>query len=42
MIFGALDYIGMIIIIILALMHLATVRRDIKDYAEIDPMPKNE
>lgn len=41
MIFGALDYIGMIIIIILALMHLATVRRDIKDYAEIDPMPKN-
>ena len=32
MIFGALDYIGMIIIIILALMHLATVRRDIKDY----------
>lgn len=42
MIFGALDYIGMIIIVILALMHLATVRRDIKDYAEIDPMPKNE
>lgn len=42
MILGALDYIGMIIIVILALMHLATVRRDIKDYAEIDPMPKNE
>jgi phosphatidylglycerophosphate synthase len=39
---GALDYIGILIIIILALMHLTTVRNDIKDYAKIDPMPKRD
>ena len=39
-VFGALDYIGIVIVIILALMHLTTVRNDIKGYAEIDPMPK--
>ena len=39
---GALDYIGILIIIILALMHLTTVRSDIKGYAEIDPMPKRD
>ena len=37
---GALDYIGIVIIIILVLMHLTTVRKDIKGYAEIDPMPE--
>lgn len=37
---GALDYIGALIIIILALMHLTTVRKDIKDYAKMDPMPR--
>ena len=37
--FGALDYIGIVIIVVLALMHLTTVRKDIKDYAKIDPMP---
>lgn len=36
---AALDYIGIVIIIILALMHLITVRNDIRDYAKIDPMP---
>ncbi len=40
--FGALDYIGMAVIIILALMHLTTVRKDIKGYAEIDPMPEKD
>ena len=40
--FGALDYIGILIIIILSLMHLTTVRKDIKDYAKIDPMPKRD
>ena len=40
--FRALDYIGILIIIILALMHLTTVRKDIKDYAKIDPMPKRD
>ena len=40
--FGALDYIGVVIIIVLALMHLTTVRKDIKDYAEMDPMPKKD
>ena len=39
---GALDYIGALIIIILALMHLTTVRKDIKDYAKMDPMPKRD
>ena len=38
--FKALDYIGIAIVIILAMMHLTTVRNDIKGYAEIDPMPK--
>lgn len=42
MTFGALDYIGIVIIIILALMHLTTVLKDIKDYAEMDPMPKKD
>ena len=40
--FRALDYIGILIIIILALMHLTTVRKDIKDYAKIDPIPKRD
>ena len=40
--FGALDYIGVVIIIVLALMHLTTVRKDIKGYAEIDPMPRKD
>lgn len=40
--FGALDYIGIAIVVILALMHLTTVRNDMKDYAAIDPMPKQE
>jgi hypothetical protein len=39
---GALDYIGILIIIILALLHLTTVRNDIKDYAKIDPMPERD
>lgn len=40
--FGALDYIGVLIIIILALLHLITICNDIKDYAKIDPMPKRD
>ena len=39
---GALDYIGILIIVILVLMHLTTVRKDIKDYAKMDPMPKRD
>ena len=39
---GALDYIGALIIVILALMHLTTVRKDIKDYAKMDPMHKRD
>ena len=39
---GALDYIGIAIILILVLMHLTTVHKDIKGYAEIDPMPKKD
>lgn len=40
--FGALDYIGIVIVAVLALMHLTTVRSDIKEYAAIDPMPKRD
>ena len=40
--FSALDYIGVVIIIVLALMHLTTIRKDIKGYAEADPMPKRD
>ena len=40
--FKALDYIGVVIVLILALMHFTTVRKDIKDYAKIDPMPGRE
>jgi hypothetical protein len=40
--FKALDYIGVVIILILVLMHLSTVRKDIKDYAEMDPIPKKD
>ena len=39
---GALDYIGIVIILILSIIHLMTIRQDIKYYAEIDPMPKRE
>ena len=39
---GALEYIGALIIVILALMHLTTVIKDIKDYAEMDPMPRRD
>ncbi len=38
--FEALDYIGIVIVIVLAVIHLSTVRNDIKGYAAIDPMPK--
>lgn len=38
----ALDYIGIGIIIILALMYLTTVCKDIRDYARMDPMPKRD
>lgn len=40
--FKALDYIGVVIVLILALMHFTTVRKDIKDYAKIDPMPERD
>lgn len=40
--FGALDYIGIVITIMLALMHLTTVIKDLKGYAKMDPMPKRD
>lgn len=36
----SLDYIGITVVIVLAIIHLLTVRKDIQDYAAIDPMPK--
>lgn len=41
-IMGPLDYVGVVVIIVLALIHLTTVRNDIKGYAQIDPMPKRD
>ena len=38
----ALDYIGSVIVVILIILHLTTVRKDIKDYAKMDPMPKRD
>ena len=40
LVFGALDYIGVVIVLILAVLHLAEVRKDVRDYAEMDPMPQ--
>lgn len=40
--FGALDYIGVVIVLVLAVIHIVTVHNDIKGYAEIDPMPKRD
>jgi phosphatidylglycerophosphate synthase len=40
LVFGALDYIGVVIVLILAVLHLAEVRKDVRDYAEMDPMPR--
>lgn len=39
---GALDYIGVAIILILAVIHLTVVAHDIKDYQKMDPMPKRK
>ena len=39
---GALDYIGIAIILILGILHLSDVIMDIKGYAKIDPLPKHE
>lgn len=40
LVFGALDYIGVVIVLILVVLHLAEVRKDVRDYAEMDPMPR--
>lgn len=40
LVFGALDYIGVVIVLILAVLHVAEVRKDVRDYAEMDPMPR--
>ena len=40
LVFGALDYIGVAIVLILAVLHLAEVRKDARDYAKMDPMPR--
>ena len=37
--FKAMDYIGIVIVVVLAVLYLSTVRSDIKDYAKMDPMP---
>lgn len=39
-VFGAMDYIAVVIIAILVVMYLTTVVKDAKDYSEMDPLPK--
>ena len=39
-VFGALDFIGVAIVVILAVLHLSEVRKDARSYAEMDPMPE--
>lgn len=39
-VFGAMDYIAVVIIAILVVMYLTTIVKDAKDYAEMDPLPK--
>ena len=38
--FKAMDYVGVVIVAILAVIYLNTVRKDIKGYALTDPLPK--
>lgn len=37
---SALDYIGIVIVAALTLIYITTIRKDMKEYAEMDPMPK--
>jgi len=39
---SAMDYVGIVVVIILVLMHLITVYHDLKGYAIMDPMPKRD
>ena len=39
-VFHALDFIGMTIVVVLAVIHLVTISSDIREYAVMDPMPK--
>lgn len=39
---GALDYIAIVIIVILAVMHITTVLADAREYAKADPLPKKD
>lgn len=39
-VFRALDFIGMTIVVVLAVIHLVTISSDIREYAVMDPMPK--
>ena len=38
----ALDYIGIVIVVILAIIHIITVIDDARGYAKADPMPKGD
>jgi phosphatidylglycerophosphate synthase len=40
--FRVMDYVGAAVVVLLALIHLTTVRSDIKGYAEMDPMPERK
>lgn len=39
-VYHALDFIGMAIVVVLAVIHLVTISSDIREYAVMDPMPK--
>lgn len=40
--FGAFDYIGIVIVAVLGVIHLTTIAGDIKYYQKIDPMPEKK
>lgn len=41
-VFGVLDYVGVVVVAVLVLIYLVTVSKDLKGYAVADPMPKKK
>lgn len=41
-VFGVLDYVGVVVAAVLVLIYLVTVSKDLKGYAVADPMPKKK
>lgn len=41
-VFGVLDYVGVVVVAVLVVIYLVTVSKDLKGYAVADPMPKKK